>query len=167
MALRKRIIYRIIYLLPAALLILFIYSGVRYERTIVGRAQYKPVVVGADNINAIAYQLDAQRYLLVLSEADGRRVEGYIVIPVKRKIGYANFSVSTYTPILGRWAMMDTNVLDGFKAVEELSADFQDLTKGIMITLKGPTELAVNLDQSTESVYKKRLICKKTILLER
>jgi hypothetical protein len=166
MAYRKRILYRIVYFLPVVTIVFFICLGISYERTIVRISQYKPVVVGADNIKAIAYRLDSQRYLLVLSEVDGRRVEGYIVIPLKRKIGYANFSASAYTPILGRWAMMDRNVLDGLKVVEELSADFQNLPKGIMITLKGPTEMALNLDQSAESGYRKRLICRKTIFLE-
>jgi hypothetical protein len=167
MAQRKKIIYRIIYFLPVAALLLFICLGVRYERTIVGAAEYKPSVVGVDNISAKVYLLDAKRYLLVLSETDGRRMEGYLINPSKKKIGYANFSASTYTPLFGSWAMIDRAVLDGYKAVEELNADFQNLPAGVMITLKGPTELAVNLDQSVESVYKKRLICRKTILLER
>lgn len=167
MAQRKRLIYRIIYFLPVVALVFFVYLGVRYDRTIVDRAEFKCAVVGTDNISAKGYRLDAKRYLLVLSETDGRRMEGYVINPEKKKMGYAHFSANTYTPLFGSWAMIDRAVLDGYKAVEELSADFQNLPAGVMITLKGPTELAVNLDQSAESVYKKRLICRKTILLER
>ena len=180
---RRKIVYRIICFLPLVALLFFICLGVCYQRTFVRAAEYKPTVVGADNINAKLYLLDAGPpttqgtgiFLLLLSEVDGRRVEGYYINLTKKKIGYANFSVSNYTPLVGPWAIMDRNVLNGFRAVEELNADFQNLSRqtsggqaqGVMITLKGPTEMAINLDSSTEQLYKKRLICQKTILLER
>ncbi|MBN2019059.1 MAG: hypothetical protein JW749_02405 [Sedimentisphaerales bacterium] len=198
MAQRKKRVYRLIYFLPLLVVCFFVILGFFFERTFVRAATLKPIVIGADNVTAKLYRLDAGasglgpeseqatagadtsrteirhtdrrqaagKYLLVLNEVDGRRVEGYFIHMGKKKMGYANFSKSFYRPLVGCLAIVNRDVLNECKPVDELKADFQNIPQGVMITPKGPAEMAYTLDDDVEKLYRKRLIYKKTILLE-
>jgi hypothetical protein len=166
MAERKKSSFMFILAVLVGLAFFFVGFGVFYESTLVGLAEYEPAVADSPNLSAKLFKLKGDGYLLVLSEIAGRRTEGYYInVPAKR-LGYARFSIGTYTPITESLAMVNRAVYDGFRIVEELDADFQTLPDGVAVTLKGPSELALALDPNVEQLYQRRLICQKTILLE-
>jgi hypothetical protein len=161
----RRAGFRLILALLAVLVFFFV-GGTFYERKFVTEAGFK-TTVDSQNLSAKTFKLDTKKYLLVLSQTNGRRSEGYYIDFDAKKMGYAKYGGQTIKPITESLVMVDREVLDGFRAVEEIDADFQILSETVIITPKGPTELALALDPRAGDIYAQHLICKRTILLKK
>ena len=170
---RKKSSFSIIMAALVVLTFSFIVFGAFYESSLVGQAEYKAEIVdsisgytgSARDVNAKLFRLKKGKYLLILAEVGGRRTEGYYVDMSDKKLGYAKFSADMFTSITSSMAMVDKVVFTGYRIADELDADFQILSDGAVIAVKGPSELAVALNSNAERIYKNRLIYRKTILL--
>jgi len=135
-------------------------------RSVVFKSDYKPLIRDEDNIKCALYRLSAEKYLIVLTDISGGKVEGYYIDLSLRKIGYANFSPKTYITFNSYCAIVDETVFEGYSELYELDADFRKESDGWIIDLKGPSKNAINSEPGAEEFYKESTIYNKTIALK-
>ncbi len=121
-----------------------------HNPTIVALSPYDVNVPGKPRISAKVYSLKKSEYLLVLTDAESGRREGYWFCPDKHRIGVPSFP--TYLP-LGNRAVISKTTLDGFTYLSEYAADWEIKNNNITFTIKGPSE-AIRLarELSTEDL---------------
>ena len=128
-------------------LFLFIWG---HNPAIVAEAPYDVNVPGKPRISAKVYSLKKSEYLLVLTDAESGRREGYWFCPDKHRIGVPSFP--TYLP-LGNRAVISKTTLDGFTYLGEYNADWNIKNNNITFTIKGPSEaIRVVRELSTEDL---------------
>ncbi|MGB7580969.1 MAG: hypothetical protein WBL85_00790 [Sedimentisphaerales bacterium] len=128
-------------------LFLFIWG---HNPTIVALSPYDVNVPGKPLISAKVYSLKKSEYLLVLTDAESGRREGYWFCPAKGRIGVPSFP--TYLP-LGNRAVISKTTLDGFTYLSEYTADWEIKNNNITFTIKGPSEaIRVARELSTEDL---------------
>lgn len=115
-------------------LFLFIWG---HNPTIVTLSPYDVNVPEKPLISAKVYSLKKSEYLLVLTDAESGRREGYWFCPDNRRIGVPSFP--TYLP-LDNHAVISKTTLDGFTYLSEYNADWEIKNNNITFTIKGPSE---------------------------
>jgi hypothetical protein len=101
-------------------------------------------------ISAKVYSLKKSEYLLVLTDAESGRREGYWFSPQSSRIGVPSFP--TYLP-LGNRAVISKSTFDGFTYLSEYTADWKTRKNIVTFTIKGPSEaIRVARDLSPEDL---------------
>lgn len=108
-----------------------------HNPTIVALSPYDVNVPGKPLVTAKVYSLKKGEYLLVLTDAESGRREGYWFRPQSSRIGAPSFP--TYLP-LGSHAVISKVTLDGFTYLGEYTADWKTQNNNITFTIKGPSE---------------------------
>jgi hypothetical protein len=104
---------------------------------IISQSTYDVNVPGKPLISAKVYSLKQGEYLLVLTDVESGRREGYWFNPRDGRIGIPAFP--TYLP-LGNRAVISKTTLDGFTSMGEYVADWETKNNNIAFTIKGPSE---------------------------
>ncbi|MGD1042770.1 MAG: hypothetical protein ABR913_06850 [Sedimentisphaerales bacterium] len=115
---------------------LFLYMW-GHNPIIVTLSPYDVNVPGKPLISAKVYSLKPGDYLLVLTDVESGRREGYWFNPRDGRIGVPAFP--TYLP-LGNRAVISKTTLDGFTYLGEYVADWETKNNNIAFTIKGPSE---------------------------
>ena len=108
-----------------------------HNPTLVSMSPYDVNVPGRPLISARVYSLKQGDYLLVLTDVESGRREGYWFNPRDKRIGAPAFP--TYLPLSNR-AVISKTTLDGFTSMGEYVADWETKNNKITFTIKGPSE---------------------------
>jgi hypothetical protein len=108
-----------------------------HNPTIIALSPYDVNVPDKPLISAKAYSLRQGEYLLVLTNAESGRQEGYWFNPRDGRIGVPAFP--TYLP-LGNRAVISKTTLEGFTSMGEYLADWETKNNNITFTIKGPSD---------------------------
>lgn len=128
-------------------LFLFIWG---HNPAIVALSPYDVNVPGKPLISAKVYSLKKGEYLLVLTDAESGRREGYWFSPDKGRIGVPSFPI--YLPF-GNYAVISKNTLDSFTYLSKYNADWEIKNNNITFTIKGPSEaIRMVREPSTEDL---------------
>jgi hypothetical protein len=108
-----------------------------HNPTLVSQSPYDVNVPDKPLISAKVYSLKQGEYLLVLTDAESGRREGYWFNPRDGRIGIPAFP--TYLP-LGNRAVISKTTLDGFTSMGEYVADWETKNNNIAFIIKGPSD---------------------------
>jgi hypothetical protein len=109
-----------------------------HNPTIIALSPYDVNVPGKPLISAKVYSLKKGEYLLVLTDAESGRREGYWFSPANGRIGVPSFP--TYLP-MGNRAVISKTTFDGFTYLGEYVADWEIKKTNVTFTIKGPSEV--------------------------
>jgi hypothetical protein len=138
MKLGKIIILATCFIFSFLVVWLFLYIW-GHNPTIVSQSPYDVNVPGKPMISAKVYSLKQGEYLLVLTDAESGRREGYWFSPAKGRIGVP--ALPTYLPF-GKRAVISKTTMDSFTSMDEYVADWEIKNNNITFTIKGPSDTA-------------------------
>ena len=124
------------FILSFLVLWLFLYIW-GHNPTLVSQSPYDVNVPDKPLISAKVYSLKKGEFLLVLTDAESGRQEGYWFNPRDGRIGVPAFP--TYLP-LGNRAVISKTTLDGFTSMGEYVADWETKNNNIAFIIKGPSD---------------------------